>query len=205
MTTSGSSWLKFLRLVLLLLGLVAAGLWQWSERSAAGERVRLTEEADARVAACEASSAATVARLAAGEAEAVARAFTSGINPQVLAGDRSAVDTAIGQLVQLSKVAFVHVVGADGNVLATSDRKVKETGTAGEVGDWARSVEHVTSRDSTTRGMVEVAVPVDGAGARVAVVVVGYQTDGKAAALPSAESEAESPEAATAPETTGEV
>ena len=202
-TTSSSPWLKILSLLLLLLGLVAVGLWQWSEHQAAVEHRRLGEEADSRVAACQADSAETVARLTEREAESVARAFTSGSYPAILGGDRSAVDAAIGQLVQLPQVAFVHVLGADGAILATSDRKVKETGDAGEVGEWARSVDRFTSRAGATRGVTEVAVPVDGAGARVAVVVVGYGTE---AEVPLHEPATEPPAATPAkPDTAGDV
>jgi hypothetical protein len=131
-------------------------------------------------------------------AETVARAFTSGIKPAVLAADRSSLDAAIGDLLQIPAVDFVHVLEAEGGVLATSDRKVAETGGAGALGEWARSADTFTSRPGTAEGVTEVAVPIQGAGAKLAVAVVGYHTNALAApdAAPMASSEPEAGDSA---------
>ncbi|MDY7094154.1 MAG: hypothetical protein SX243_14385 [Acidobacteriota bacterium] len=193
MANKGSSLWKFLSLLLLLAAVALAALWQWSEHRGAEQVAQVEEEAAEQLAARDVEHAAAVGALSVTTAETVARAFTSGIKPAVLAADRSSVDAAIGDLLQISEVDFVHVLSAEGGVFATSDRKVAETGGAGALGDWARSADTFTSRAGAAAGVTEVAVPIQGAGARLAVAVVGYHTGAltspAAAAEPMAEPE----------------
>lgn len=176
MTATGSSWLKILCIVLLVLLLAALGLWQWGERQAEERLAEAERAAAARLTSAEAEAGLALARVASRAAESAARAFAAGIEPAVLVGDRSAVDGAIGGLLQVDEIESVHVLSAEGGVLASSDRKLVETGDAGALAEWALSVDAVASRPGAADGVTQIAVPLAGAGERVAVVVVAYRS-----------------------------
>ncbi|MCH9650380.1 MAG: hypothetical protein K0U98_19260 [Deltaproteobacteria bacterium] len=174
MSTTGSKLMKFALILLLLTSLVLAGLWQWRVHQeekrvaeAVAEAQELLEAAQVDLAKAQESSAAQ-------EAVVVTQAFAAGIYPQVVTGRRDDLDLAVRELVHLDDIVFVHLLGLEGEVVATSDQKLAETGEIGPRVQWALEVEELTHQPGATAGTVEVAVPIEAAGSQIGVVLVGY-------------------------------
>lgn len=152
--------------------LLAGGLWLWA-------RQRLDEQArecTTRLAQAVEGSSAWASALAAGEAEAVFRAYQAGIHAAVLAGRRESLDVSIDEMVRLPGVVFVHIMGPDGAVLASSDRRYTVTGRASERAAWALGAIEASVRQGALPGTIELAIPIqDAAGAR-AVLWGAYNT-----------------------------
>ena len=116
-------------------------------------------------------------RAARGEqAEAVFRAFAAGIQGSALAQQKGMLDVAKGSLLRLPHVAFVHVLGPDGKVLASSNGKYEVAGRADARADWALGVTDLETRPGDLPGTTEVAAPFQGAAGRAAVLWLGYKT-----------------------------
>lgn len=163
-------------LVLVVLAAVGWGLYTWTERDwrdrlAAAEESRRSELAEVRR-----DRAASEGRQMLREAEAVARAFASGIQSQALAGRYEAVENAVGQLLLLPRVVFVHVLAPDGAVLASSDRKLVATGEAGPRAEWALGAGELATRPELETGVTEVAVPLRGVSGPGAILWMAYET-----------------------------
>ena len=164
-------------LVILVLVLVGAGTWWWKDREAAGRLGRLEETCRAQVTAARAESEAWAGSVAAGEATAVFHAFAAGVQPAVLAGRRDSLDQAVTALLALPGVAAVHVLGADGEVLATSDRKLLATGRLDARDAWVLATTDLTIRPSDHPGVTDVAAPVIGAAGPAGYLWMSYRTD----------------------------
>ncbi|MCB1033660.1 MAG: hypothetical protein KDD47_07490 [Acidobacteria bacterium] len=165
---------KFLAGLFAILSLALAALWQWGQHKSQQELVRAVTSAEESRAAAEARQAASRLEALSGEAEAVAQAFASGLFPDLVTERIQDLDVAVAELMHLDRVLFVHLMGVDGGVLATSDRKVLETGQVGSRALWALEVTALTRREGATADSAEVAVPIESGGARVAVLLLGY-------------------------------
>lgn len=165
-------------LIVLVLLLVAAGIWIVKSQSAASAVAAAEAACDERVAGLTAAGESWAGTLAAGHAEAVFRAFAAGVHPLVLRGDQGdGLDQAIGAVLQLPGVTFVHVLAADGAVLASSDRKLTTTGQAGEAGKWVLTANELVSREGETPGTVEIGAPVVGAAGPSGYLWMGYAVE----------------------------
>lgn len=165
-------------LIILVLLLVAAGIWIVKSQSAARAVAAAETACDERVAALTAAGESWAGALAAGHAEAAFHAFAAGVHPLVLRGDQGdALYQAIGAVLQLPGVTFVHVLAADGAVLASSDRKLTTTGQAGEAGTWVLTANELVSRAGETPGTVEIGAPVVGAAGPSGYLWMGFEVD----------------------------
>lgn len=161
-------------LIILILVLVAAGIWFWKD----GARDKAVADAET---ACRQEVAALTEQgehwaqaLAVSEAHAAFRAFAAGVHPLVLRGGADTLDQAIGALLELPGVSFVHVLAPDGSVLASSDRKLSTTGQIGEDGTWVLAASEVVEREGAQPGTRELAAPLIGASGPAAHLWMGY-------------------------------
>lgn len=157
-------------LLVILLALCAAGIWWWKDReSAARER-----EWETRLDLVRQEAGKWAAELAAGEARAVFASFAAAIAPPVLLERSESVDQAVVGLLQLPAVVFVHVLGPEGTVIASSDRKLMAAGQAGEAARWALASENLETRPSDRTGVLELAAPIAGPAGPEAYLWMGY-------------------------------
>jgi hypothetical protein len=163
-------------IVIVLLALAILGVWWWRGHVAENEVTTLRTTQEEEVRALRNESSQWAGRLATGEAEAVFRAFAAGIAQQVLPGGDPNLDQAVGGLLELPGVAFVHVLGPDGTVLATSDRKLSVTGRAGDDARWALESTDLVTRASRQPGVTELAAPIVGSAGAAGYLWMGYET-----------------------------
>jgi hypothetical protein len=163
-------------LVILLVGVLIWGVWVWQEGRREHELAEAAERHAAEVADLKAKAEFWAEALAAGEAQAVFRAFQAGIAPDLLAGRPESVEMAAVTLLGLPGIEFVHVLRPGGEVLYSSDAKLVAEGTAGERGAWALAAAEPTARAGATRGVTEIAAPLTGAAGPVACLWLGYRT-----------------------------
>lgn len=161
--------------VVLVLVIAIFGVWWWTDRQATQEMEALRQETDARIAEAREQARSWADSLAQSEAEAAFRSFAAGIAPSVLA-QRNDLDQAVGGLLDLPGIVFVHVIGADGSVMATSDRKVGSLENASEYARWALGATKVTRRESERGGVLELAAPVVGSTGPAGYLWMGYDT-----------------------------
>lgn len=161
--------------VLVLLG-VLAGAWWWNDRQAERELEELRTTMESRVAAVQREAREQSAALHRSEARAAFRSFAAGIAPSVLAKRGEGLDQAVGGLLEVPGVVFVHVIQADGAVLATSDRKLATLDNATEYAQWALGSTKLTVRESEREGVLELAAPVVGPTGPAGYLWMGYDT-----------------------------
>lgn len=163
--------------IIVILALIAVGAWFYKDYEAAREMERVNREHTAWVDELRLAATGWAESLSEREAEAAFRAFAAGVAPTLLAGRNDTVDQAVGGLLELSGIAFVHVLGPDGEVLASSDRKLMTAGTVGERATWVLASDQVTTRPSERRGLLELAAPVVGSSGPVAYLWMGYDVE----------------------------
>jgi hypothetical protein len=165
--------------VVLLVALIGYGAWWWCSRQAERSVAELSVDYEARIATVRQNCELWAASMAAQQAEAVLRSFAAGVYPSLMA-DREGedMDVAIGALLELPGVEFAHLIGADGTVLASSDRKFTILGVIGERADWALGVTELTSRQGDRAGTLELAAPILSTAGTEAIVWLGYDTQG---------------------------
>lgn len=165
-------------LIILILVLVAAGIWIWKDREISHAIVEEQEVARQQVAAVVDSGEVWADALAASEARTAFRAFAAGIHP-ILMGDvrTQDLDPSIGALLELPAITFVHVLGPEGTVMASSDRKLQTTGQAPPSGAWVTATTDVTERAGENPGTVELAAPVLGPAGPFAFLWIGYDVE----------------------------
>lgn len=160
-------------LAFVVLAAIGYGLWSWSNARWGRQLAETEGQLRSEIAAEREKAADVLRQRGAEEAEVAARAFAAGIQEPALEGRQPAVDAAVGELLHLPGVVFVHVLGRDGTVIATSDRKLVATGRPGPRSAWALSAAAVTRRAGTTSDITEVAVPIGDADG--AVVWMAYE------------------------------
>lgn len=165
-------------LLVLLLVLVAAGIWLWKDRQAENAVQEAQQQADQRVESVVDSGERWARTLAESQARAAFRAFAAGVHPLVLGGGRAQVlDQAIGGLLELPAVTFVHILGPDGAVMASSDRKLQTTGEVPESAAWVTTTNDLAEQPGDTPGVLELAAPVHGPAGPFAYLWMGYDLD----------------------------
>ncbi len=171
--------------------LLLAGTMIWSGARVERHRGRMEADFDTRISAAAEEQRRTAARLEADferrsheyrvhEAEAVFRAFEAGVRTAVASRWGNYVKRAKSDLLEESRVTFVHILTPAGFVLASSDEKIARTGRIGELGDWARAATELSVRDGAVEGSIELAGPVGAPGRPVAFLWLGYDLDGSA-------------------------
>jgi hypothetical protein len=163
--------------VVALIGFVA---WWWCARQSDARVAEVQAQSDARIAAAAESAELWASSLAARQAETVLRAFAAGLYPQLLVSDTGGegFDIAIGALLELPGVDFVHILGPDGSVLASSDRKFMVAGAVGDRADWALGTTQLASRRGNLPGTIELATPILSTEGVEAIAWLGYNTEG---------------------------
>lgn len=187
-----------------VLVLAVVGVWKTMGNRAEAERAEIESTWQARAAAAEADAARWTEALSRGEAEAVFRAFAAGVHPLVLPGRGDALDQAVAGLLELPAVQGVHVLAADGRVLASSDRKLVTTGTLDARDSWVLATSDLTVTDGDRPGVLQLAAPVVGPAGPAGFVWMAYDIErARTAARPAAPAEAAGPDAggATPPAT----
>jgi hypothetical protein len=163
-------------LIIVILVLAGAGIWWWKDREL-GTRLSAQEEScRAEVALVRKQAETWATRLAASEATAAFRAFAAGVQPAVLTGRRDNLDQAVTALLEVPGIDAVHVVNAQGEVLASSDRKLLTTGSIGERGAWVLATTDLTARPGDRLGVTQLAAPVVGAAGPAGYLWIGYRT-----------------------------
>jgi hypothetical protein len=112
--------------------------------------------------------------LAMSQGRSILQAFVAGITPAVLAQRRETMELATVSLLRIPGVAGIHVFGAGGEVLYSSDAKLTTTGEAEYRGTWALEASDFASRQSTRPGMVDFAAPISDGTSKLAVVWLEY-------------------------------
>jgi hypothetical protein len=161
-------------LIILVLILVAAGIWWWKDSETDQAVAEAQTSCQQEVAALTEQGERWAQALAVSEAHAAFRGFAAGVYPLVLRGGADTLDQAIGALLELPGVTFVHVLAPDGAVLASSDRKLVTTGQVGEDGTWVLTASEVVEREGSTPGTREMAAPVLGGAGPAAHLWMGY-------------------------------
>lgn len=161
----------------LVLAAFAYGLWWSAGRQREAALTEQRESYEAEIADLRVKSDFWASELAASEAEAAFRAFIAGISPAVLGGRIDSADLSLISLLDLPGVDFAHLLRPDGMVVSSSDRKLTSAGTAGERAAWALGTTEITSRQSATQGVTELAAPIPGPDGPVAFVWLGYRTE----------------------------
>lgn len=165
--------------VVLVVALVGFTAWWWCARQSERSARELAVDYEARIATVRQNCELWAASMAAQQAEAVLRAFAAGAYPSLMA-DRPGeeLDVTIGALLELPGVQFAHLMGPEGEVLASSDRKFTIMGELGERADWALGVTELASRQADRAGVVELAAPILSTAGTEAVLWLGYDTQG---------------------------
>ena len=161
-------------LIILVLVLAAAGIWMYKDHTAQLAIEAQREACAAQTAALADSGERWAQAVADGEAHAAFAAFAAGVHPLVLRGGGETLDQAIGALLELPSVSFVHILAPDGAVLSSSDRKLTTTGQVGEDGTWVLTTSGVVERKGATPGARELAAPLVGPSGPAAFLWMGY-------------------------------
>lgn len=161
---------------LVVVALVAAlfGVWTWSGSARERALEQQAQEHEAELSQLERGCETWADRLGESQARQVFQAFAAGVHAPVLAGRRESVDLAVGQLLELPGVVFVHLLEPNGAVMASSDRKLVVTGQAGERASWALAAGELTRREGERRGTVELAAPIRAGAGTAAILWLGY-------------------------------
>lgn len=165
--------------------LLLAGTVFWSSGRVERHRERLAAEFDAKISAAAKAQSEAAVRLEqeyerrsheylVQEAEAVFRAFEAGVRSAVASRWGNYVNRAKSDLLDNSRVTFVHILTPTGLVLASSDEKLARTGRIDERADWALGTDRLETRDGAAAGALEVAGPVIDGGRTVAFLWFGY-------------------------------
>jgi hypothetical protein len=163
-------------LIIAVLVVALVGLWWYMGHRAEAERAELEADWQVRVDVAEAAAERWTEALARSEAEAVFRAFAAGVHPLV-PGRADALDQAVGGLLELSAVEGVHVVGADGRVLASSDRKVLATGQLDERLSWVYATSDLQVTEGDRSGVLQLAAPIFGPAGPAGFLWLAYDVE----------------------------
>lgn len=163
--------------IFVLLGAVAFAVFEWQDRRHQQELADEAASQEALVADLENKAGFWAETLVASEAEAVFRAFAAGIGPAVLASREGSVELAAVSLLKLRGIDFVHVLASNGEVLYSSDAKMTVGDGDEQQTAWALSTTELTTRSGPTRGVTEVAAPIQGPDGPVAYLWLGYRTE----------------------------
>jgi len=164
-------------LILIILVVAAVGTYKVMERRWRQQILDEHQRSVAELAVFRNGAATLGENMARLQTEAVLRAFAAGVQPSLLAGKDDAVDTALGQLLELDGIVFVHVLRPDGSVVATSDRKLMTTGEAGARGRWALQASGFAMRNGAITGTTEAVLPMPTVADGRVIVWLGYDTD----------------------------
>lgn len=164
-------------LIIAVLVLALVGLWWYMGHRADAERAELEARWQTRVEAAEADAERWTAALARGEAEAAFRAFAAGIHPLVLPGRGESLDQAVAGLLELPALEGVHVLAADGRVLASSDRKVLTTGRLDERDAWIYATSQLETTEGDRPGVLQLAAPVVGPAGPAGFLWMAYDVE----------------------------
>lgn len=163
-------------LIILVAILLAAGIWWWKDHEAS-QAVEAAETAQRQAVAQITADGESWARsLAISESQAAFRAFAAGIQPLILSGNTETLNQAVGGLLELPGIDFVHILGDGGAVLASSDRKLTTTGQLDADSTWVLETSKVVEREGDAPGTREIAAPVVGAAGPRAYLWMGYDT-----------------------------
>lgn len=164
-------------LIIAVLVLALVGLWWYMDHRAEAGRAELEADWQVRVDVAEAAAERWTEALARSEAEAVFRAFAAGVHPLVLPGRGDTLDQAVAGLLELSAVEGVHVVGADGRVLASSDRKVLTTGRLDERDSWVLATSDLEVTEGDRPGVLQLAAPIFGPAGPAGFLWLAYDVE----------------------------
>lgn len=181
-------------LICVALGFVLA---QQYERNRSDTRIdELQAQQNQELATVRSEADVRVESMARTQGEIVLQAFAAGISPAVLAGRREGVETAAVSMLHVPGIAGIHVLALDGNVIYSSDAKLAATGEGSYRGSWALQTAELITRPSTRPDVLDIAMPIVGAGTPQAVAWLEYDV---AAVKAAAESASEQPTTVNAP------
>lgn len=165
--------------VVLVLALIGWGAWWYYTRDYGRRMDEVTGDYEARVETVRQNCEVWASAMAAEQAEAVLRSFAAGAYPSLMgASGGEDLDVAIGALLELPGLDFAHLLGADGRVITSSDRKFTILGEVADRADWALGVTELTSRRGDRPGTVELAAPILSTAGTEAILWMSYDTAG---------------------------
>lgn len=160
----------------LLLVLIGFGVWSSSRRSAKQELAQQQAEHEGAADQMRQECEARAEKLAASEATSVFRAFAAGIQGSAMGQQKALLEQAKRALLQLPRVAFVHVLAPDGKVLTSSNEKYAVAGRVDDRAAWSLQASDLQTRSGDLPGTMEIAAPFQAASGHVAVLWLGYKT-----------------------------
>ncbi len=163
--------------VVVLLVVACFSVWSLSQRRSDRMAVEQRDESQKAIHQLRQECDARAAQLAEDQAKAVFRAFAAGIQGSAIAQQKGVLDMAKGGLLQMPRIAFVHVLTADGRVLMSSDEKYEVSGRADGRAAWALQAADLTTRAGDLPGTTELAAPFKGGTDGSAVLWMGYKTE----------------------------
>ena len=157
------------------------GVWKLQEWRIGKQITQLEADHQAQLAQQVEETERWAAELGYQQAELVFQSFAAGIRGDLEAERIEDVTTAIDLMIRLEPVLFVHVLGPDGTVLGTTDRKLEITGESDERARWALEANELVVRTGLDQ-LVEIAGPIQAGedGPKLAVLWLGYQDTGLA-------------------------
>lgn len=171
-TNSSSTWRRLLWEVVIFSLLAAAiyGAWEFQAYRSRQALTLETERWAAEVVGLQQQVAQQAGRQDTRQVEAAFRAFAAGL----ASAEVGTLAPALDALLRVEEVRFVHLLQADGTVIATSDRKLETLGRADERATWSLGASELVVRPIPAGGS-EAAGPVTLAG-ESAVLWLGWHT-----------------------------
>ena len=169
-------------IVVLLVALLAGagGFWgarELERRRCAAEKAELEAVQSQALRVVRAAAETWAEAISRRQAEAVLRAFVSGISPSIQTDRRESLAISSTSLLRVPGVEGIHLLRPDGEILYSSNVKMTTTGELGEAGSWALRAPELVSRSGARQGSLDLAVPLVDAGQVLAVVWMEYGLD----------------------------
>lgn len=165
--------------IVVVVALIGFGAWWWCARQSDAVAREIAADYEARIDTVRQNCEVWAASMAAEQAEAVLRSFAAGAYPSLMSGRGGEnLDIAVGALLELPGVEFAHLLGGDGRVITSSDRKFTIMGEVPDRAQWALGVSELASRRGDRPGTVELAAPILSTAGTEAVLWMGYDTAG---------------------------
>jgi hypothetical protein len=111
------------------------------------------------------------------EGQRVFRAFLAGSAPTVIAGRVDSFELSALTFLTTSRVAFLHLLAADGRVIYSSDVRLRGQASAGERAAWALKASELHTREGTSASLLEIAAPISAPEGPLAYLWLGYRLD----------------------------
>ncbi|MEM7048590.1 MAG: hypothetical protein AAF604_02975 [Acidobacteriota bacterium] len=138
--------IAFEALLVALIFLTGWGIWTIKERQRTSELEIQDNRWNSRLMTFQTEAERLQAEAGRKEGRAVFAALASGVLPLARAKNRSGLDQAVSAALEVPGIEALHVLGADGTVLAGSDRKLLTTGRLDPRDGWVLETLELTEK-----------------------------------------------------------